>query len=115
MCFEIRHERSGSVPVVAVSGEIDLATADSLRSTLGELPRTTPVVVDLSEMSFIDGSGLRVLLDEHSRRSAHLYVVCAPAGPLPRILEASGVPQDLRLYTHRESAIWAARSGERYR
>jgi anti-sigma B factor antagonist len=112
MRFEVRHERTGSVPLVAVSGEIDLATAELVRAALGETPRDKPVVIDLSDTSFIDCSGLRVLLDEHGRRSGRMHIVCAPDGPLARILEVSRVPHELRLYRDREPAIWMARSGE---
>jgi anti-anti-sigma factor len=111
MRFEVRRERSGSVPVIAVFGAIDLATAPALRSALSELPRDTAVVVDFSGLSFIDVSGLHVLLDDHAARSGRLHIACPPAGPLPRLLDVTRVPHTLRLYGHRETAIWAARAG----
>ena len=110
MRFEVRHERTGSVPLVAIAGEIDIATVDLARSSLRGIAADQPVVIDLSETSFIDGSGVRMLFEEHERRSAALHIVCAPNGPLPRILEISRVHHQLRLYGDRESAIWAARS-----
>jgi anti-sigma B factor antagonist len=112
MGFAVEHERTGSIPLVAVSGEMDLATADLVRAALAETPADQPVVIDLTEMTFIDCSGLRVLLDEHRRRSSRVYIVFATDGPLSRILEVTRVPHRLRLYRDRDAAIWIARSGE---
>lgn len=112
MELEVRYERTGSVPLVAVSGEVDLATADVVHAALRKTPCDQPLVIDLTAMSFIDCSGLRVLLEEHRRRSGRLYVVFTPDGPLARILAATGLPHELRLYRDRDAAIWIARSGE---
>jgi anti-sigma B factor antagonist len=112
MHFDVRYERTGSVPLVAVSGEVDLATADLVRAALAETPCDQSVVIDLTELSFIDCSGLRVLLDEHRRRSGRVYIVFAPDGALARILEVSRVSHELRLYRDRDAAIWIARSGK---
>lgn len=52
--------------VVALSGELDLATADTLRSCLGPLVQgaSAPdrLVLDLSDLSFVDASGISALL-----------------------------------------------------
>ena len=51
--------------VLSVHGEIDLGTAPVLREGLSWVleHRTGPVVVDLSEVSFMDSTGVHVLLD----------------------------------------------------
>jgi anti-anti-sigma factor len=48
---------------VAVCGEVDLLTAPALRAALDrELSRRPRVVLDLSQVAFIDSSGLRAIL-----------------------------------------------------
>ena len=54
----------GTAEVVVVRGEVDLATADTLRSELraaGE--RASTVVLDLREVSFMDTQGLAVVIE----------------------------------------------------
>lgn len=54
----------GGIPVLAVTGEIDVYTAPSLRQQLVELSQkgATTAVVDLSDVSFVDSTGLGVLV-----------------------------------------------------
>lgn len=60
----------GSSAMVAVTGELDLATAPRLELNLGWCRRTSSsIVLDLSEITFIDLSGLKPVLD--SIRSGH--------------------------------------------
>ncbi len=47
--------------VVAVAGEIDLATAPTFESALREQLAAGPVRLDLQGLSFMDSSGIRVL------------------------------------------------------
>lgn len=58
---------------VAVSGEVDLATAAALKAALLDALATyRPAVleVDLSECTFLDCSGVRVLFAVHARATA---------------------------------------------
>jgi len=49
---------------VQVAGELDLATAQQFRQVLGEAQQAARMVVlDLRELSFIDSSGIHVILD----------------------------------------------------
>ena len=105
--FEVRREDVGDVPVVAVIGEVDLATADTVRDAL-QAVTAGPLVLDLCETSFIDSSGLRVILMERERRSGVLHIACAPDGPLTRIFEVSGLDVQLALHATRDAAVAAA-------
>jgi anti-sigma B factor antagonist len=50
--------------VVALRGELDIATAPILRQTVGELlsPHLKAVTLDLTELTFVDVVGLRALV-----------------------------------------------------
>lgn len=58
-------EDSPLAPIVHVQGDVDLLTAPEfracMRSTASSTPTMANVVVDLSELEYIDGGGLRVL------------------------------------------------------
>jgi anti-sigma B factor antagonist len=60
--FEVVEEQG--VPVLAVTGEIDVYTAPGLRERLVELVQagTSRVIVDLTAVSFVDSTGLGVLV-----------------------------------------------------
>ena len=72
---------SGEVPVLAIAGEVDLATVPRLRDQLvrlaGEHPGV-PVVADLDAVTFIDSTGLGVLVGAQRRirgRGGELHLV----------------------------------------
>ena len=70
--------------VVAVAGEVDIATVTRLRESLFELAASDrALVVDLDQVSFIDSSGLAALVGAARRAAVHgasLQVVCARPG-----------------------------------
>lgn len=72
---------------LAVGGELDLATAAQFRTSIGALLGTgcRHVVVDLSEVTFLDSSGLGALVwAAHRMRSAGGEF--SVANPNPKIL-----------------------------
>jgi anti-sigma B factor antagonist len=73
--------------IVAVDGELDAVSAPALASALGELQPSAHVVLNMSEVEFIDSTGLRVILE-------HAIRMCESDGSL-RIRTAS--PQVHRL------------------
>jgi anti-sigma B factor antagonist len=84
----IRVRRDRGYAIVAVAGEVDIATVSRLRESLVELTASgRTLVVDLDQVSFIDSSGLAALVGAAKRAAAHgasLQVVCA--GPRTRQL-----------------------------
>lgn len=56
--FGLRLEEAGAGVTVWASGELDLAAAETLRATLEDAARRGPVVLDLTEVVFADGSAL---------------------------------------------------------
>lgn len=56
---------TGDVPVVAVNGEVDVYSAPALKDNLTELLHSgaTTVIVDLSEVAFLDSTGLGALVE----------------------------------------------------
>ena len=64
---------------VEAAGELDLATAPQLRQTLTEARQSFPLVVlDLRELTFMDGSGVHVIVEvagEAKREGGWLLVM----------------------------------------
>jgi anti-anti-sigma factor len=69
--FQIESGQSGESVVVRLGGEFDLACEEHFDRVLESLAAgSKPIVVDLSELSFIDSSGLRALLRAWKRCEA---------------------------------------------
>jgi anti-sigma B factor antagonist len=82
--------------LIAVSGELDIATAPELSDTLSRTDGE-PVNLDLSRVSFIDPAGLRVLLTakrDIDARGGQL-VIRNPSWEVQRIARLSGTADDL--------------------
>jgi anti-sigma B factor antagonist len=58
--------------VLSVSGELDLAEAPALRNSLDRLVRSgTPlIVVDATELTFLDSTGIGVLVGSHNQQES---------------------------------------------
>lgn len=87
----------GHAASVAVTGEIDMATAPQLWERLARaIPATRErLVVDLSATTFLDSSALAVLVrayKELGRQGADL-VLCAPNPTARNVLAATGLDQ----------------------
>ena len=75
-------------------GEIDMDTSPVLRRRLESEPLVT--VLDLREVTFIDSTGLSVLINANRNRVDGL-VLRSPAGAVSRVLELSGIEQLFRI------------------
>jgi anti-anti-sigma factor len=111
--FEIEedHPRDGVV-VLALRGEADLHVAPELRDRLSiatEGPAPS-VVLDLSEVTFVDSMTLGVLVGSAKRARANggeIRVVTA-GGPIRRILEVTLLDRVLPIDATRQDALAAA-------
>lgn len=85
--FGISEECVDGTSVVTVSGEVDVATAPAVRDCLDQVISRDrgPVVVDLVGVTFIDSTGLGVLIGAHRR-----------CGELGRVLHVVVVEQRIR-------------------
>jgi anti-sigma B factor antagonist len=95
--------------VVAVAGEIDMATAPYLRDTVEDLVEEgcRRLVLDVARVTFCDSSGLAVLL--LARKTLHKHGgtvrLVGPAAPLVRLFELSGVTTVFPMYDSVAEAI----------
>lgn len=88
------------VVTITLRGELDLASVPALEERLDTIERGEPerIVIDLSGLSFIDSSGLRVLLLAGGRADerGHELLLTQPTEPVRRVLEMTGALDLLR-------------------
>jgi|1185.fasta_scaffold604036_1 anti-sigma B factor antagonist len=89
--LELDVKRVDGVTMVRPTGEIDMATAPRLSACLSSL--TGRVVVQLDEVTFLDSSGISVLVGAHHRlESDHGELVIRRPNPIVRrTLELTGL------------------------
>jgi anti-sigma B factor antagonist len=87
--------------VIAVSGELDLASGPELEAELDQLrgPDTRLVVIDLRQLAFMDSTGLSILVRAHQRLAGEGCEVGLVKGSqqVQRLLDLTGVAERLRL------------------
>ncbi len=98
--------------VIAPEGEIDLARVGEFRLQLfrAAQDRTAGLVVDLTDVSFIDSSALTALLDlqRRLRRVRRQFAVVAPGGSaVAVVLGLTGLRDQLPIYETTQAALEA--------
>jgi anti-sigma B factor antagonist len=107
----VRIEPMGSnASVVSLAGELDLSTIPRVEKRLfGEVRSKAGVVVDLSDVSFIDSSGIALLI--HAFRQADgggvLNTVISEGSQVDRVFRLAGIGRALPLFTDRSGALEA--------
>ncbi|NBM19126.1 anti-sigma factor antagonist [Streptomyces sp. GC420] len=97
------------VLVVAASGDLDLGTVAPLRAVLEEAAEEgrSPVVLDLSHVTFADSTTLNVLL--HARASLGDGLrLAAPSAFVRRVISLTGVDTVVLVYPTVEDALEGA-------
>lgn len=104
LTIDIEHGDDGAVLVAA--GEIDLASAPQLEADLGSCLTAGPVIVDLTGVSFMDSTGLRVLLAAHEQaaESDRALKLVVTDGPVSKLLSITGVDAHLHTYENVDAA-----------
>jgi anti-anti-sigma factor len=91
--------RDGVVAKVTVTGELDIATATTLRGHLLDVGATHPdrIVLDLDGMAFVDVAGARAL-DEmcHLLEAGCPVIVRSPQPSARKVFRLTGLVDDLR-------------------
>ncbi|TML07370.1 MAG: anti-sigma factor antagonist [Actinobacteria bacterium] len=96
---------------LTLGGEFDLATVPVSEAVLRMAQADALTVwLDLGDVSFIDSSGIAMLMRAHQRadRAGNELVLVAPSAPVRRLLELCGIDRALRIedrdpWTHQES------------
>lgn len=104
----VRVERTADAVVLAVAGEVDMATApqvhDAVLRALEERPSV--LVIDLDGVGFMGSAGLAVLVEAQAQAAeqTRLRIVAAGTETL-RPLQVTGLIQPLAVYATRDDAL----------
>jgi anti-sigma B factor antagonist len=93
--LSITSGRDGDVHTIALSGELDLANAPEVERQLtgAEAADATSIVLDLSGLTFIDSTGIRMIVsaDARSRANSHRLTLLRGSPAVQRVFVISGI------------------------
>ena len=94
--------------LLAVQGELDIATAPRMIAAFNEAFANLahPLVVDLSDVDFMDSTGLALLMNAYRRvkRGGQGFAIVCPGGPISRVFEIADMVDSLHVCPDRASA-----------
>jgi anti-anti-sigma factor len=102
------HESDGMVRI-ALAGEFDLSSAPEVEDVLREIEQQRPalLVLDLRELTFMDSTGLRVMVSADARArddSRRLAIVQGPEA-VHRVFRITGLDDHLDIVETPEAAV----------
>jgi len=95
---------------IQIEGELDLAVAGQLEEVLNAAAQSYKrVLVGLQNCTFIDSSGIAVILRAHQRmrEDGHYLVVYAPTDQVLRVLSMTGLTANGLVFDSAEEALAA--------
>jgi anti-sigma B factor antagonist len=96
-------------PVLDVRGEVDVYSAPALRDSLSGLLDAGPkaVIVDLTEVAFLDSTGLGALVAARTRANdagSRLLIVC-DRERIVKLFRITGLDSVFEIYPSRDAAV----------
>jgi anti-sigma B factor antagonist len=108
--LELSTTRDGTCAVVRVGGEVDLGTAGQLSDhAVAAQQAATSLVLDLGGVTFMDSTGLKVLLAVHRRAQlsgGHL-ALAAPTRSVLKVLTVTGLDKTFTICDTVDDAVQA--------
>jgi anti-anti-sigma factor len=82
-CFRCDVSRESDTANVRTVGELDLATAPVLSAQIADLRQAgcRHVIIDLSDLTFIDSTGLRLILERYAESRQDGFTMALLPGP----------------------------------
>ncbi|MBB6455307.1 stage II sporulation protein AA (anti-sigma F factor antagonist) [Salirhabdus euzebyi] len=110
MSLSVQFESKNDVLLVRLSGELDHHTSESLKAKWqGEIEKGNikHVVVNMETLSFMDSSGLGVMLGRYKeiKQFGGEMVVCSVSPAVKRLFDLSGLFKIVRLEENEEFAL----------
>jgi anti-sigma B factor antagonist len=107
--FRLEVRQQGQATVIAVSGELDLASSPALQEELDRAAASDSelLIIDLRELDFMDSTGLSVLVRAHQRIEEQGRQLAMVKGPqqVQRLLSLTGVAERMTLVDRPEELL----------
>jgi anti-anti-sigma factor len=103
-------EQQGDACVVKLAGELDLYNAPKVRDALSDACKdgAARVIVDLSEVEFVDSTALGVLIEARTKLdNRRAFLLAAPGLETRRALEISGLDRHFSVHDSVSEALLA--------
>jgi len=104
--LEIKVESVDDVPVIRAVGELEIATVSEMRAVLAEVSERRPraLVFDFRQISYMDSSGLGILVSAKKRLGADRgeVVLITEQPAVLKALSLSGLDQIIRIFSGEE-------------
>jgi anti-sigma B factor antagonist len=112
---DIRFEREDKTVLAVLTGEVDMSNATSVRQRIAEAvtPEDDAVIVDVSDLSFMDSAGLHAVIELGTileERRQRLLLSVPHGSQIERSIEIIGLPRAVSVHPDRDRALQAARS-----
>lgn len=112
MKVKLESANRGSVLIASLSGELDDHEADTVRTILDremEKSGATRLVLDLADLTFMDSSGLGVILGRYRKLKAQggEMAIASVSPTVAKLFEISGIRKIMTIYRKREDAVHA--------
>lgn len=111
--LSIDSHRDGQVVFVHLTGDFDLTGVETFRDEMELVQQSDPqeVVLDLQRLTFMDSTGIRMILGAQSQCRA-LSIIPGPSNVM-RVLEIAGVDSRLSLFSQNGDGAATSQSGQR--
>ena len=107
---------AGRTAEVVLEGELDIANLEQARHRVAAAEREAPplLVIDLSALTFVDSTGVRVVLlaDDRARAAGRRLAVRLGKGPALRVFTALGLVDKLEVLPARRDDPLVEQGGD---
>jgi anti-sigma B factor antagonist len=114
---DVTFERRGDALVAHLTGEVDMSNAEAIGSAVLEATgnETLGVILDLTDVRYLDSAGIYVVFGMRSRlraRGQSLRLVMPPGSPVDDALRLAGVQRHVEVVDSVEQGVEAVQAGE---
>jgi anti-sigma B factor antagonist len=110
--LEVDPRTVGDAVVLAVRGEVDITNKRTMRAALERAiaDAERAVVVDLSNVSFMDSTGLALMLNAARRLTRRRlgFAIACPEGPVRRAFDVTGLDECFKITAGVDDALAGA-------
>ena len=111
--FDARVLPQEGLVVVALRGEADMRAVEALDASFdAATDHPGAIITDLAGLTFLDSSGVRALVQAHSRivsQGRRFGLACPPGGVVGQVLELTQLHRVMPIHPDRETAARALR------
>ncbi|WP_138204647.1 anti-sigma F factor antagonist [Haloimpatiens lingqiaonensis] len=106
----LKFDKVGDTVIAYMMGELDHHSAEEVRNKIDnrlDVERVNKLIMDFSGVTFMDSSGIGVVIGRYKRlsRNGGKVVVTNVTGSVSRVFELSGMFKIINLYNNIEEAV----------